>query len=84
MDVGLALVDRRRVGGVQIDTEIGHRRGGGWLGGQAEPDNRPAVLPTARYSPTSIVVAVNVPLGPVLADRAAVQGQWSGRPLMTH
>lgn len=80
-DIGLALVDRHRIGRVQIDTEIGHRRGVGWLGAQAEPDNRPAVLPTARYRITSVDVAVNAPLGPVLAYRAAAHGQWSGRPL---
>ncbi|MCW2351802.1 ShlB/FhaC/HecB family hemolysin secretion/activation protein [Sphingobium sp. B12D2B] len=80
-DLEFALVDRHRIGRVQIDTQLSHRRGMPWLGAQAETDDRPASLPTARYRITTADVSLNAPLGPVLAYRGAFHGQWSDRPL---
>ena len=82
-DVSLALLDRRSVGRVRLNSELGFRLGTGLFGAQEEPDDRPAGLPTARYRIGTLDVAVAVPIaGAFLESYTAVfRGQLSGKPL---
>lgn len=78
-DLELRLIDRRGFGRVRFDGSIGARLGLGILGAQAEPDDRPSALPSARYRIFSANWALFAPLGTGFVDtyRAEFFGQVS-------
>ena len=82
-DVSLALLDRRSVGRVRLNSELGFRLGTGLFGAQEEPADRPAALPTARYRIGTLDVAVAVPIASAFLESytAVFRGQLSGKPL---
>lgn len=78
-DLELRLIDRRTIGTVRLDGALGVRLGLGILGAQAEPDDRPGALPSARYRIFSADLGLLVPFGrgPVESYRAEFHGQVS-------
>lgn len=82
-DLSLALIDRRSVGRVRLNSELGFRLGTGLFGAQDEPDDRPAALPTARYRIGTLDVAVAVPIASTFLESytAVFRGQVSGKSL---
>lgn len=81
-DLTLALVDRRELGPVRLNSEIAYRMGLGILGAQDETD-RPDVLPTSRYRIVTADIAALVPLnkGALEAWSLALRAQISGDQL---
>ncbi len=61
-DITAAVVDRRYFGDVRFDSEIAMRFGTGLLGAQEEGDDRPELLPSARYRIASFDFSANVPI----------------------
>jgi hemolysin activation/secretion protein len=77
-DLTIAFVDRRMLGRVRLDSEIGWRTGIGLFGAQNE-NGRPAALPTSRYDILTADIAAEVPVShPVVKGwRLAFRGQVS-------
>ncbi len=78
-DLTIALVDRRMLGRIRLDSQIGWRMGIGLFGAQDER-GRPAALPTSRYDILTADIAAEVPLShPIVKGwRLAFRGQVSG------
>jgi hemolysin activation/secretion protein len=81
-DLTLSVIDRRDLGWVRLNSEVGYRMGLGWLGAQDETD-RPDVLPTSRYRIWTADIAALVPInkGVVDAWSIAFRGQLSNDTL---
>lgn len=80
-DVQLLLIDRRRLGRVQLDAALGGRFGIGLFGAQRDEPGQPAALPSARYKILTYDLGVAAPLGERLVYRGAVRYQLSDRTL---
>lgn len=82
-ELELRLNGRSTFGRVRIDASTGVRFGLGILGAQAEPDDRPAALPSARYRIISTDLAASIALGRgfMQSYRVEFHGQVSDKTL---
>jgi hemolysin activation/secretion protein len=80
-DIQLALLDRRQMGSIHLESQLAVRHGVGLFGAQSDPPGLPASLPTARYTITSLDMAMTTPLAGPWSYRGAFHGQFSDRAL---
>ncbi|RJF90281.1 ShlB/FhaC/HecB family hemolysin secretion/activation protein [Sphingomonas cavernae] len=82
-DIELALIDRRQLGRLRLDSELAVRFGVDLFGAQDDAPGQPAAFPTARYRIVTADIAATLPMGDGFIEswRLAFRGQVSGEPL---
>ncbi len=82
-DVEIALVDRRSIASLKINSELAYRMGVDLFGAQDDEPGQPALLPTARYRILTLDLAASLPFpgGIVENWRVAFRGQAASTPL---